>query len=357
MNKIVLAGCGGMAATWVEYALAREDCRIVACVDMYRSAAEKLIARFDLQCEAYDTLEKAIAESDANLVFDVTPPSSHYGVVTTALQLDCDVFGEKPLASSMEEAREMIETAERTGRTFSVMQNYRYNAQVRGFRELIAAGEIGRIGYIGADFFLGPHFGGFRDAMESPLLLDMAIHTFDQARLITGADAVSVYCHEYNPAGSWYAGDAAAICIFEMSDGSVFCYRGSWCAEGASTSWDSSWRVTGERGTAIWRAPDAPYVDQVVQGPEQESKWMKDTIRIESMPGWQGQYGHNGCLDEMFAARAEGRPAETDCRGNIKSLQMVLGAIESSRTGQKVSLVKTEGIADDQSNRVERVSS
>ena len=40
--------------------------------------------------------------------------------------------------------------------------------------------------------------------MESPLLLDMAIHTFDQARFITGADALSVYCHEFNPAGSWY---------------------------------------------------------------------------------------------------------------------------------------------------------
>ena len=339
MNNIVLVGCGGMAATWLEYALKREDCRIVACVDMYKSAAEKLIARFNLSCGAYDSLEKAIAENDANLVFDVTPPSSHFGVITTALQMGCDVMGEKPLASSIEEAQEMIEIAQRTGRSFAVMQNYRYNAQVRAYRELIASGTIGKIGYVGADFFLGPHFGGFRDAMESPLLLDMAIHTFDQARFISGADAVSVYCHEFNPAGSWYAGNASAICIFEMSDGSVFCYRGSWCAEGAATSWDSSWRIAGERGSAIWRAPDMPYADQVVQGPEQDAKWMKDTTRVEGDPSWPGQYGHNGCLDEMFAARAEGRPAETDCRDNIKSLQMVFGAIESARTGVKVSLV------------------
>ena len=37
--------------------------------------------------------------------------------------------------------------------------------------------------------------------MDSPLVLDMAIHTFDQARFITGANPISVYCHEFNPPG------------------------------------------------------------------------------------------------------------------------------------------------------------
>lgn len=90
--------------------------------------------------------------------------------------------------------------------------------------------------------------------MDHPLIVDMAIHTFDQARFISGTDPISVYCHEYNPPGSWYKGNAAAICIFEMSDGSVFTYRGSWAAEGQNTSWESAWRVTGSEGTALWDA-------------------------------------------------------------------------------------------------------
>ena len=49
--------------------------------------------------------------------------------------------------------------------------------------------------------------------MESPLILDMAIHTFDQARFITGADPVSVYCHEFNPPGSWYK-EMQPRCVF-----------------------------------------------------------------------------------------------------------------------------------------------
>ena len=40
--------------------------------------------------------------------------------------------------------------------------------------------------------------------MDSPLILDMAIHHVDQARCMTGADALAVTCHEFNPAWSWY---------------------------------------------------------------------------------------------------------------------------------------------------------
>ena len=67
----------------------------------------------------------------------------------------------------------------------------------------------------------------------------MAIHTFDMARFISGADPVAVYCKEWNPSGSWYDHDASAIAIFEMTGGIVYTYRGSWCAEGLNTTWES----------------------------------------------------------------------------------------------------------------------
>ncbi|MNJ47989.1 hypothetical protein D3C77_431680 [compost metagenome] len=195
---------------------------------------------------------------------------------------------------------------------------------------------------INADFFLGPHFGGFRDMMESPLILDMAIHTFDQARFVIGADPVSVYCHEFNPPGSWYKGNASAVCIYEMSDGSVFSYRGSWCAEGASTSWEADWRIIGEKGTAIWDGIQAPYAEvlasELAADETAEKKFIRDTVRVEAAMGWNGKPGHEGCLDEMFLALKEGRPAETDCRDNVHSMAMVLGAIESAKSGRKVML-------------------
>jgi len=337
--RVVVVGCGSMANVWVEDTKARQDVEIVALVDIKAEFAQAMADRHGLTCAIYTDVEHAIQETGANLVMDITIPSSHHHICTTALHHGCDVFGEKPMAATMEEARAIVALAEQTGRSLSVMQNRRYNANIRALRGLIDAGTIGRIGYIGADFFLAPHFGGFRDAMESPLILDMAIHTFDQARFLIGADPVSVYCHEFNPPGSWYAGNASAICIYEMSDGTVFCYRGSWCAEGAPTSWESAWRVTGELGTAVWDGEHAPYAEIVGPG-EQAGKFMREPTRIEAAVNWPGRSGHGGCLDEMFAALHEGRRAETDCRDNIKSMAMVLGALESARSGRKIDLAE-----------------
>ena len=334
--RIAVTGCGGMANTWVKYALERQDAEIVALVDINEENARAFARRYRLNCGIYREIGEAIRMSGANLVFDVTIPEAHHYVVTTALEMGCHVMGEKPMASSMEEAREMVSAAEICGKMYAVMQNRRYLKHIRAFRELVRSGTIGKPGFVCADFFLGPHFGGFRDIMESPLILDMAIHTFYQARFITGADPVSVYCHEFNPPGSWYKGNAAAVCIFEFSNGSVFCYRGSWCAQGVPTSWESSWRITGSRGTAVWDGINPPYCEIVDSG--DADKLMHDYKRVEAPYTWDGREGHEGCLDEMFNALLQERKAETDCSDNIKSMSMVFGALESAKKGQRILL-------------------
>ncbi|CAG7640804.1 D-apiose dehydrogenase [Paenibacillus solanacearum] len=335
-HNIVVAGCGGMAKTWVEYAVQRENATIVGLVDLREESARAMADRFGLDVPLFTELGQALSETGANLVFDVTIPESHKQVVSTALSHGCDVFGEKPMAASLEEARELVSLAQRTGRQFAVMQNRRYLPNIRALRGAIDAGTIGTVGTVHADFFIGAHFGGFRDLMDSPLILDMAIHTFDQARWITGANPISVYCHEFNPPGSWYKGNASAICIFEMSDGSVFCYRGSWCAEGFRTPWEADWRVIGSKGTAIWAGGASPVCEVVDE--TKEPAFHRPLTRVEVPVTWQGREGHHGCLDEMFAAREEGRNAETECSDNIHSVAMVFGAIESAKKGVKIAL-------------------
>ena len=332
--RVALAGCGGMSNTWVKYALSRDDVETVALVDIREKNAKMLAKNHGLSCDIYQDIGEAIRSSGANLVFNVTTPSAHKDIVIPSLELGCDVFGEKPMATSMKEAREMVAAAEKSGRMYAVMQNRRYDENIRALRELLASGAIGDLGFVCADFFVGPHFGGFRDVMASPLILDMSIHTFDQARFISGSDPVSVYCHEFNPPGSWYKGNATAICIFEFSDNSVFCYTGSWCAEGYATSWRASWRIVGARGTAIWDGENVPSAEVVI--PSDEAKFLNDFRRIEADISWKGREGHFGCLDEMFSALLEGRKAETDCTDNIKSMAMVFGAIESARERRKV---------------------
>ncbi|MDQ0194353.1 Gfo/Idh/MocA family protein [Paenibacillus wynnii] len=335
--RVIVAGCGGMSNAWIDYALNRPDVEIVALVDIKLQFAKVMADKKGLTCRLFDNIEEAIKETGANLVFDVTVPTSHYNIATASMELGCDVLGEKPLAETMEQCNEIVALSDHTGRSHAVMQNRRFDPRIRSLQEMIKSGVIGRPGYMGAEFFLGPHFGGFRDVMDSPLLLDMAIHTFDAARLIIGADPVSVYCQEFNPPGSWYKGNAAAICIFEMSNGSIFCYQGSWCAEGVPTSWEASWRITGEKGTAIWDGIGAPYAEVISEG-DQTGNFTRKHTRVEGGTIDLQHTFHQGCLDEMFLSLEENRPAETDCRDNRFSMAMVLGALESTKTGRKINI-------------------
>jgi predicted dehydrogenase len=141
---------------------------------------------------------------------------------------------------------------------------------------------------------------------------------------------VSAWCREFNTAWSWYKGNASAVCVFEMADGAIFTYRGSWCAEGVNTTWECDWRLVGRRGTAIWNGKEAPWAE--ITPPREKHDFINKGTRVEAPLDWTGREGHPGCLDEMFASLLEGRPAETECTDNLKTVEMVFGAIESSRT-------------------------
>jgi predicted dehydrogenase len=130
------------------------------------------------------------------------------------------------MATSLAEAQRLIERAREAGRLHGVVQNRRWLPGIRRARRLLASGALGEVTAVHCDFFIGAHFGGFRDAMEHVLLLDMAIHTFDAARYLTGLDATGVYCREVNPTASWYRHGASADALFDLQGGATMTYRG-----------------------------------------------------------------------------------------------------------------------------------
>ena len=231
------------------------------------------------------------------------------------------------------EAKTMLAAAQQTEKTYAVIQHRRDVDPIVRFREFLRSQTIGALTTINADFYVGAHFGGFRDTMEHVLLLDMAIHSFDQARYLSCADPVSVYCHEWNPSGSWYRHGASAMAIFEMSNGVVFNYRGSWCAEGLNTSWECAWRAVGEKGTALWDGHDSMNAECVI-GTEGFIREQRPTpiSEISKLP----PVGHAGGIYDVLDYVKAGKMPQTVCTDNMKSLAMVHAAIESAATGRKV---------------------
>ena len=234
--KAVLVGCGGISRAWLSGSKEIDGLELVGLVDIVEAAARQRAEEFDLASALVETdLSAALTATAPDIVFNCTIPEAHKEVTLAALSSGCHVLSEKPLADSMEDARYMTAAAEEAGTVFAVIQNRRYREEIRRLSRFLRNGDIGPLTTVNSDFYIGAHFGGFRDHMAHVLLLDMAIHTFDMARLISGTDPVSVYCKEWNPTGSWYDRDAAAIAIFEMADGIIYTYRGSWCAEGVKS--------------------------------------------------------------------------------------------------------------------------
>jgi predicted dehydrogenase len=334
--RVAVVGTGSVSALWLPSLCDRQDVEVVALVDVDVAAARAAGELHGIAAPVFRELEDAVRATAPDVIVNLTPPEWHRPIVEAALGLGCHVLGEKPIATTLEDAYALVRAAEDAGRTYAVMQNRRFEPGIRTLRDGVAAGRIGRTTLVACDFFKAPHFGGFREKMQSPFLLDMAIHHFDQARFVSGADPVAVWCHEFDPAGSWYEGDAAASCTFELGDGSVFSYRGSWCADGFATSWNGSWRVVGTRGTALWDGEGEP-VAELARAPA-EPVLLHPVERVEWGQTWQGRAGHAGCLDEMLEALAQQRKPETDCADNAKSLAMVLAALASAREARRLEL-------------------
>ncbi|MHC4249873.1 MAG: Gfo/Idh/MocA family protein [Planctomycetota bacterium] len=335
--RAIVVGAGGISGAWFP-PLKKEGVDVKAVVDIRKEAAEARIAKHELSSLASDDLAKTLAETEADFLVDLTVPEAHCEVTCAGLEAGLHVVSEKPMASSMDEARKMVATSEKTGKLYMVSQSRRWDAKHATVAATVAAGKLGRITTLNCDFFLGAHFGGFRVEMPSPLILDMAIHHFDLARMISGVDAVAVYASEFNPAGSWYKGDVAANCIFEMTGGVMFAYRGSWCAEGCHTSWNGDWRVIGREGTLLYEH-DKPAYGQVVAGGAKSAEGFNrplEDLGIVDSPVEKG--GMHGGLCEMLRFLETGEKPQTECHDNIKSLAMVFGVIESSREGKRVEI-------------------
>ncbi len=332
--KALLVGAGGMGRGWAKNITECADVTLSGWVDIRAGAAAEAADALSLApLHTDDSLENALSVVRPDFVVDVTIPEAHHDVTLTALRAGVPVLGEKPMAVSMAQARAMVAASEASGKLYMVSQSRRYDANLVAYRRLIE-NEVGALGILNSDFYIGAHFGGFRDEMPSPLLLDMAIHTFDQARALSGADPVSVYCDEFNPGWSWYAGDVCATVLFEMTGGLRYTYRGSWCAEGSPTSWQGDWRAVGPRGTALWDGDHAPSAQVVVAPNGFQSRTEERTETPDSAaPG-----GIAGSLRDFIHALTTGSTPMGECHDNIKSLAMVFAAIKSSRQGRRIAV-------------------
>lgn len=327
--RVVLIGAGLMGRKWISVLTASPDVELVGLVDLNLAGAREALREAGLEGLATGTnLTEVAAATSAQAVVNATVPVAHHATNVEALLAGLPVLCEKPLAPTVSQGLSLAATAEVSGQLLMISQSRRYYRNLAHLKEQLPS--LGDIGIVTTEFFRAPHFGGFREEMDHVLLVDMAIHAFDVARYLLDQEPASVYCEEYNPSWSWYAGDAATTALFEFRGGARYMFTGSWCSPGLETSWNGNWRISGARGSASWDGEGPALLElpgePLTAGIPGQSAARQDAEEIA------------GSLAQFVNALRTGVTPASEVHSNVLSLCMVEAAVLSAEQKERVTI-------------------
>jgi predicted dehydrogenase len=144
--KIGIIGCGYWGPNLIRNFASCEDTEVVAVCDTNPARLETVGRNFS-HLPRVGSLDELLAVP-LDAVAIATPVSTHYPLAERCLNAGLHVLVEKPLASSVPEARALIEIATRQGRVLMVDHTYLFNNAVRRIKEIVDAGELGELYYV-----------------------------------------------------------------------------------------------------------------------------------------------------------------------------------------------------------------
>ncbi|MCR5090345.1 MAG: Gfo/Idh/MocA family oxidoreductase [Oscillospiraceae bacterium] len=127
--------------------------RPVGCSDLNAEAAKAAAERWSIP-KVYTT-DEMMADPEVDIVLILTNPASHYNLTMQALKAGKHVYCEKPLATSLEQANEIVEFAERKGLFVGAAPDTFLSPEFQTVRKLIDEGAIGRVINVTANY-VGP---------------------------------------------------------------------------------------------------------------------------------------------------------------------------------------------------------
>ena len=201
------------------------------------------------------------------LVTVATPNSTHYEISKAFLQAGFNVLVEKPMTVSVEEAEDLVRTAQAAGKICAVNYGYTGYALVRHMKAMVARGDIGKVRLIVAEFAHGHHANAadmdnprvrwrYDPAMAgvSAQFADCGIHALHMASFVAG-DEVQTLSADFASCLSARVLEDDAMVNFRMARGTVGRLWTSSVAIGRQHG--LTLQVFGETGGMRW-AQEAP---------------------------------------------------------------------------------------------------
>jgi predicted dehydrogenase len=245
--KVGIVGLGRWAKVLTRASLQSEAIEIVAGYS--RSEEKRATFRDEFGIAVTPDLATMLADRAIEGVILTVPNEQHLPLAREVAKAGKHVYTEKPIAHTLEDGLE-IEALEKTfGVTVTVGHSARLMAGIRRLREAIDAGELGRVGFIEANFSneraleLTPTmWRWYRDKAPGGPLSQLAIHHFDVVHYLGGEIVeASSMASKLSPVGAEV--DDQSMTLLRFLDGKIGYVGSSWTAPGVF-----SVRVSGSKG-------------------------------------------------------------------------------------------------------------
>jgi UDP-N-acetylglucosamine 3-dehydrogenase len=336
--KIGVIGCGSIATHrhLPEYN-GHKETEIIAVCDSVKTRAEDAAAKYG--ATAYTDFQEMLKNADVDAVSICTPNYLHASMTIAALEAGKHVLCEKPMATSREEAEKMVAAADKAGKKLMIAHNQRFVASHEKAKQLIESGAIGKIfsfrtafghsgpeswSVDGKDSWFFKKNEAFIGAMG-----DLGVHKADLLRYILGEEFVEVAAFIESGGKENSDVDDGATCILRTESGAIGTLAASWMYQKE----DNSTVIYGEK--AILRLEEDPEYSLIIHHPSGETtKQQLGSIQTNESSGQTDSrvvyYFINSILNDI-APPITGKDA-------MKSLEIILGAIESNETRKIIRL-------------------
>ena len=272
--------------------------------------------------------QDAFLKSGLDAVIVTSENVKHRAMVEAAAKAGLWILCEKPLATTIADAKAMIDACKKAKVGLGTAFPCRYIAPLMAIRDQVTAGELGEIyaasctnnGSMPGGWFADPALSGGGATM------DHTVHIADVLRWITGKEFTKVFCEMGNVIHEGLGTDDVGSLHMEMEGGIKVSHIASWNRAKSFPTWgDVTLELIGEDGVAR------------VDGFRQKIDVYSDSAKKTEWVYWGGN-SDLGLVDDFISSVIERRePAITGVDG-LRAVEVTVAAYESAKTGRVVTL-------------------
>lgn len=334
--KLAVLGCGFWSKFQIGAWSELDGVELVAVYNRTKSKAQKIAEYFKVH-HVYDDADELLSKEKPDFVDIITDVDTHSKFVKMAVSHGVKhIICQKPMAPDFETAKDMVETCRKAGSKLYIHENYRWQAPIRRFKQILDSGVIGQPFKARVSFLSGfPVFDNqpFLKELDHFILTDMGSHILDVTRYLFG-ECRELWC-ETRAVNKGIKGEDLAVVLMKMTNGMPVYTEMSYASVVEHDSFSTVHiLVEGEKGS-------------VYLGPKFEirtttrEKTVSEFVKFPSYPWADPDYivNHESGIhinrNILEAIKGNGH-AENTGEDNLESVRLIWACYKSAETGKKI---------------------